>query len=178
MERADGELHKNVAVNPEGDAERHGYEEAVDLMRHDPRIDYSPSQRLSYSEGYRKGISEKLRNGDITNNRARELMGLAPYVESVADTPQPQFDPVKIPGHYNSGTIEVTNFITDQKLDFPKGNVVKYVARAGKKDPATEIQDLEKAAAYLQMAHNLANGKPAVVRDPVTKEVVWSLFKN
>ena len=28
-------------------------------------------------------------------------------------------------------------------------NVVKYVARAGKKDPAKEIEDLKKAAFYL-----------------------------
>jgi len=29
-------------------------------------------------------------------------------------------------------------------------NVVKYVARAGKKDPAKELEDLKKAAVYLQ----------------------------
>jgi len=28
-------------------------------------------------------------------------------------------------------------------------NVVKYVARAGKKDPTKELEDLEKAAFYL-----------------------------
>jgi hypothetical protein len=28
-------------------------------------------------------------------------------------------------------------------------NVVKYVARAGKKDPAKELEDLKKAAFYL-----------------------------
>lgn len=91
---------------------------------------------------------------------------------------QPEFDAVKIPSHYNSGRIEVANFIADQGLDYVSGNVIKYVARAGKKDPTKEIEDLEKAAAYLQMRHNLANGLPAVVRDPQTKEVVWSLFKN
>ena len=29
-------------------------------------------------------------------------------------------------------------------------NVVKYVARAGKKDPAKELEDLKKAAFYLE----------------------------
>jgi hypothetical protein len=29
-------------------------------------------------------------------------------------------------------------------------NVVKYVARAGKKDPAKELEDLKKAVFYLQ----------------------------
>jgi hypothetical protein len=152
------------------DAKRHGYEEARDLMPFDPRHDYSISERMKYKEGYNKGIQEKVAEAAISPNRARELFGI--------NEAKLQFDPVKIPGHYNYGKIEVTNFISDQQLDFPKGNVIKYVARAGKKDPATEIQDLEKAAAYLQMAHNIANGKPAVVRDPVTNEVVWSLFRN
>ena len=88
------------------------------------------------------------------------------------------FDPVKIPAHYNQGQIEVANFIADQGLDYNHGNVIKYVSRAGKKDPAKELEDLEKAAAYLQMAYNVAQGKPAVIRDPETKEVVWSLFRN
>lgn len=161
------------AEEQDADAARHGYEEAVDLMRMDPHIGYTASQRLAYMNGYHRGMMEKVDSGSITINRARELMGMPEF-----QPPLTKFDPVKAPGHYNSGTIEVTNFITDQQLDFPRGNVVKYVARAGKKDPANEIQDLEKAAAYLQMAHNLANGKPAVVRDPVTREVVWSLFNN
>lgn len=88
------------------------------------------------------------------------------------------YDPVKIPSHYNSGSIEVANFIADQDLKFPRDNIVKYICRAGKKDPTKELQDLEKTAAYLQMAYNLAQGLPAVVRDPVTDEVVWTLFRN
>ena len=35
------------------------------------------------------------------------------------------------------------------KLGFCLGNCVKYVSRAGKKDPLTEIEDLRKAAWYL-----------------------------
>lgn len=88
------------------------------------------------------------------------------------------FDPVKIPAHYNQGKIEVANFIADQELDYPSGNVVKYTVRAGKKNPDKTNEDIEKAAAYLQMKYNLANGLPAVVRDPVTKEVKWSLFEK
>jgi hypothetical protein len=33
-------------------------------------------------------------------------------------------------------------------------NVVKYVARAGKKDPTKEIEDLKKAAFYLERKIN------------------------
>lgn len=58
-------------------------------------------------------------------------------------------DVVAHPKHYNSGKIEVIEFIEDQGLCFHLGNVVKYASRAGKKDPARTIEDLEKAAWYL-----------------------------
>ena len=54
------------------------------------------------------------------------------------------------PSHYNSGNIEVIEAIEDWGLGFHLGNTVKYVARAGKKDPAKEIEDLEKAGWYLR----------------------------
>jgi hypothetical protein len=34
--------------------------------------------------------------------------------------------------------------------DFYLGNVIKYLARAGKKDAAKELEDLEKAEVYLK----------------------------
>lgn len=58
-------------------------------------------------------------------------------------------DAVNQPPHYTSGKIEVIDFIEDQRLGFHLGNVVKYVARAGKKDAALEVQDLQKARWYL-----------------------------
>ena len=59
-------------------------------------------------------------------------------------------DPVNHPSHYTDGKIEVIDFICDKRLNFCRGNAVKYIARAGKKDPNKEIEDLEKAAWYLQ----------------------------
>lgn len=53
------------------------------------------------------------------------------------------------PTHYNSGKIEVIEAIEDWNLNFHRGNAVKYTARAGKKDKAKEIEDLEKAIWYL-----------------------------
>lgn len=35
-------------------------------------------------------------------------------------------------------------------MNFNRGNAVKYIARAGLKDPNKEIEDLEKAAFYIQ----------------------------
>jgi len=59
-------------------------------------------------------------------------------------------DPVNHPAHYTDGAIEVIDFIEDKKLPYHLGNAVKYISRAGKKDPAKEIEDLEKAVWYLQ----------------------------
>ena len=56
---------------------------------------------------------------------------------------------VNHPSHYNDGKIEVIEFIEDKKLGFHLGNAVKYIARAGKKDPNKTIQDLEKAIWYI-----------------------------
>lgn len=53
------------------------------------------------------------------------------------------------PSHYNAGRIEVIDFIEDQNLNFNLGNAVKYISRAGKKDPAKFREDLEKAIWYL-----------------------------
>jgi hypothetical protein len=58
-------------------------------------------------------------------------------------------DAVNHPSHYASGSIEVIDFIEDKELGFHLGNVTKYVARAGKKDPAKEIEDCLKARWYL-----------------------------
>lgn len=54
------------------------------------------------------------------------------------------------PQHYQRGTIQVWDFIADQKLDFLLGNVIKYVCRAGHKSNEQEIDDLLKAKAYIE----------------------------
>ena len=50
-------------------------------------------------------------------------------------------DVVNHPAHYTDGKIEVIDFIEDKGLNFHRGNAVKYISRAGKKDPAKEIED-------------------------------------
>jgi hypothetical protein len=59
-------------------------------------------------------------------------------------------DFVNSPPHYKTGGIEVLDFIEAKDLNYRLGNVVKYVSRAGKKLNADPVQDLEKAAFYLQ----------------------------
>lgn len=60
-----------------------------------------------------------------------------------------QNDPVNRPAHYTDGGIETIDFIEAKKLNFCRGNAVKYISRAGKKDPDKEIEDLKKAAWYI-----------------------------
>ena len=56
------------------------------------------------------------------------------------------------PEYYNSGQIEVIDYIEDQgwTRGFCLGNAIKYISRAGKKNPETEQEDLEKAIWYVQ----------------------------
>ncbi len=58
-------------------------------------------------------------------------------------------DSVNHPAHYTDGKIEVIEFIEDKNLGFCLGNAVKYISRAGKKDPSKTIEDLKKAQWYI-----------------------------
>ena len=50
--------------------------------------------------------------------------------------------------HYDNGKdYDVIDFIRDYDLNFCRGNIVKYITRAGKKD--NEMKDLLKAKDYL-----------------------------
>ena len=51
--------------------------------------------------------------------------------------------------HYENGTqIDVIEFATMYDLNFNRGNIIKYIVRAGKKDD--EVKELEKAMDYLR----------------------------
>lgn len=64
-------------------------------------------------------------------------------------------DSVRSPGHYTFGKYEVLDVIEDWKLDHHRACAVKYIARAGRKESSTEIEDLRKAVVYLQRKINL-----------------------
>ncbi|MBS1960721.1 MAG: DUF3310 domain-containing protein [Bdellovibrionales bacterium] len=63
-------------------------------------------------------------------------------------------DVVNHPSHYTDGKIEVIEYIEDKKLGFNLGNTIKYISRAGKKNPDKEIEDLQKAKWYLEREIN------------------------
>jgi hypothetical protein len=62
---------------------------------------------------------------------------------------------VNHPEHYGGDTVyEAIKVIEAWRLGFHLGNAVKYISRAGKKSPATEVrqrtlEDLKKARWYL-----------------------------
>ena len=60
-----------------------------------------------------------------------------------------EFDPVQKPKHYNSHPSGVECITVTRHMNFNRGNAVKYIWRAGEKDPSREIEDLEKAVFYL-----------------------------
>ena len=50
------------------------------------------------------------------------------------------------PQHYNSKN-DVIDFVKSHSLNFNEGNIIKYVARARRKD--NQLEDLKKAMEYL-----------------------------
>lgn len=50
---------------------------------------------------------------------------------------------------YYSGTT-VLDFINELDLNFNRGNIIKYVSRAGSKNKYEEIVDLKKAKDYIE----------------------------
>lgn len=72
-------------------------------------------------------------------------------------------DSVQNPQHY-SGGIQPIEFMqaqmdTSEFIGFLKGNIIKYVTRAGKKENTPAIKDLAKAKRYLDWLCETFEGK-------------------
>lgn len=78
------------------------------------------------------------------NKEEKKLTPIRDYMTGAT-----QSENVLHPPHYNTGKIEVIDFIEDQKLGFHLGNAIKYICRAGKKDPNKTKEDLDKAIWYI-----------------------------
>ena len=69
------------------------------------------------------------------------------------------------PDYYKAGDMDAIAYCQYHDIPFDLGNVIKYVTRAGKKDPAKELEDLMKAHEYLErriqyvMEHNYDAGE-------------------
>lgn len=64
---------------------------------------------------------------------------------------------VNHPNHYGGedNIYEAIKVIDAWELGFSLGNTVKYISRAGKKNPDKELEDLKKAKWYLD--HHIKN---------------------
>ena len=80
---------------------------------------------------------------DESAQRVREALEVAR--ELVVDG-----DIINHPSHYTDGSIEVIDYIEDKGFGYHLGNAIKYISRAGKKDPAKETEDLRKAVWYIE----------------------------
>ena len=56
---------------------------------------------------------------------------------------------VNHPSYYNRGKTEVWDFVAEQGLNFDLGSAVKYICRAGYKEPHDWEKDLRKAIEYI-----------------------------
>ena len=78
---------------------------------------------------------------------------------------KPKPDEINEPTHYARWAIEPVEMIMQNGLEFWRGNIIKYVMRAGFKQGSykttreAEIADLNKAARYIEMRINQLQGK-------------------
>ena len=75
---------------------------------------------------------------------------------------QELFDEIAAPKHYTRYRIEPYEFIAQNNLEFWRGNIIKYVMRAGHKGERweDEVKDLKKARQYIEMRIRDIEGEP------------------
>ena len=67
-------------------------------------------------------------------------------------------DNINHPNWYTDSNIEVIDYIDDKKFGYHLGNAIKYISRAGKKDPTKTVEDLKKAVWYIERYIQLIKG--------------------
>ena len=104
-------------------------------------------------ERYRKGWCDAFMTVENSFSEAfREEIEAAAAAHPTVDTKTlttAEHDSVNHPSYYCDGGIETLDYILAKRLNFLLGQVVKYVTRAGKKDPDKHLEDLRKAQFYL-----------------------------
>lgn len=68
-------------------------------------------------------------------------------------------DNVNHPDWYTNSNIEVIDYIEDKEFGYHLGNAIKYISRAGKKDPSKTVEDLMKAVWYIKRYIQLIEGE-------------------
>lgn len=76
-------------------------------------------------------------------------------------------DSVNHPSHYESVVKGVECIDVTEQFNFNRGNAIKYIWRAGHKDKSKEIEDLRKAAWYINREIE------RLIREREESEVDW-----
>lgn len=102
----------------------------------------------------RETINDKVASAEVVRQDfiAPQFDDLPEFEFEVGDVVDAEFFPdnVNQPSHYCSHPSGVECIEITRHHDFAIGNAIKYLWRAGLKDSANEIQDLEKASWYIQ----------------------------
>lgn len=108
--------------------------------------DYSEPTRQFNEEGVKAAGHNKLSN---------TMLGIA--VANILTAPERGIDMVTLPAHYARYVIEPIRFISENKLDFFQGNIVKYIVRH---DAKNGIEDIDKVIRYAQMYRKFLQKDP------------------
>ena len=95
-----------------------------------------------------KEKAEKMATKKKTSNEEEEYI----IPEEKIKEMMKQKENVNHPSWYGSkdDPYETIKVIQAWGLNFPLGNAIKYISRAGKKDPTKTVEDLRKALFYIQ----------------------------
>lgn len=106
----------------------------------------TPSKETNQTtDGY--PMSESLKAKADVGGRPLDPQQLVDIVKEVSKPKD--HDPVNHPSHYTSHPSGVECITITRHMTFNIGNVIKYVWRSGLKGEAPAVQDLKKAAFYL-----------------------------
>jgi hypothetical protein len=103
---------------------------------------------------YKDSLTEKFEGSEVYNIIVKDLsLTKNKYRLNIQKENKEQ---VNHPSHYGGAEnpYEAIKVINAWELNFELGNTVKYISRAGKKDPNKKIEDLEKAMWYLNYEIN------------------------
>lgn len=95
---------------------------------------------------------------------------------SVQDTGQDKVrdgvhdDPINHPAHYTYCGIEVIDFLEACDFPFHLANAVKYISRAGRKDPSKTVEDLKKSIWYINRYIGLLEKRQNEVKEDLENE--------
>lgn len=109
------------------------------------------ASEIQFLTGYGRPLIDVVLRNYKAKKKARKsrIIKVVTAMQKTLNVAEIKADPVNHPPHYRTGGIETIDFIEAKDLNYRLGNVVKYVSRAGKKS-SDPVQDLEKAAWYLQ----------------------------